>query len=415
MSYTASAIGRGGPGEPQEDAGIRGFLLTDGGTLPPRLPTIAIVREQMKTFIPLISKYLAANARPQTTAPTAASENSLELFTIFTQHQSLFHFSVLAVIADIPHDLAVNILTVLEILLSMTGRNGLRASLEQSTFCGVPMDPSGCYKLQMTANNRKIWLSLRHDVNLPVVALKTTYEMVQQHKQDLIDQRSPYLNTPWRDPDGKKTLYVQLADALVFSNKLGETTKYLLEQLWEWAKTDHDTSLLKPSKALRKNVVLIVRTHLSLVLSQLEGPGNAEKSKQHTDWVVSKYRPNRHVRASLASYVLRPGLPEHPVAKALGPEWFDSPGLSWRPPIPTEIPSKFVTAACGGCEKVAPRLELLKCSRCQSVFYWCVGLVRAVGGEKLMRGVVDSSRECQKAAWKQHKSACKPVEDAHAG
>lgn len=47
MAYIASDIGRGAPGEPLEDFRTRGYLLTEGGTLPP-LPPIAVVREQMK-------------------------------------------------------------------------------------------------------------------------------------------------------------------------------------------------------------------------------------------------------------------------------------------------------------------------------------------------------------------------------
>lgn len=47
MAYIASDIGRGAPGEPLEDFRTRGYLLTEGGTLPP-LPPIAIVREQME-------------------------------------------------------------------------------------------------------------------------------------------------------------------------------------------------------------------------------------------------------------------------------------------------------------------------------------------------------------------------------
>lgn len=65
----------------------------------------------------------------------------------------------------------------------------------------------------------------------------------------------------------------------VFANKLNDDTKFLLEQLLAWAKNQNAIDFER-TKELRKDVVLSARIHLSLVLSQLEGPENAAKAKQ---------------------------------------------------------------------------------------------------------------------------------------
>ncbi|TCD63311.1 hypothetical protein EIP91_005692 [Steccherinum ochraceum] len=374
MYYHATSIGQGGPGEPEEDARYRSLLLMRGGTLPP-FPTLAVVREQIPILKQLFDEYQAKQHMP-------GPDGLPQPFVMLTKLQSLFLFSMVAVTNDIPKDVLDAVMAALKITVLLTEYDDLKPLLKMSGFCGALMDDVAIQRLGTIAKSRKVAIYLRDDASFTAEALHVLLQMIEQHKKDMISRRSPFVNAPWRDD---VSLYAQLADVQVFDNKLNEDTQFLLEQLLAWAQNRNALDFER-TKELRKDVVLSARIHLSLVCSQLEGPENAAKAKQHTKWVVDQFRPRRFMRDSLAGYVLRGDLPEHPVAVALGPEWFAN-APSWRPPVHTAMPSG--AGACEHCGKTTQKGEskLLKCARCQ--------------------GVVYCSKDCQKAAWKQHKPTCK--------
>ncbi|TCD63309.1 hypothetical protein EIP91_005690 [Steccherinum ochraceum] len=377
MYYHASPVGRGERGEPEEDARIRSFLLMSGGTLPP-FPSLAAVKQDLAKLDKLATES-TASASPLTHDP----------LVLYSKLQNVYLFSILCVTNDVPFAFIREIFVVLKLFMMLLEEDSLKPEMKKAGFYGVPINDTGIYKLRMIARSKVVALSLREDINVPSSARRMVEEMRAEHEMELIRKGSPHVKQPWRD---RMPLYAQLADVLVFSNELNNDTKFLLEQLLEYAK-DQSAPDFAMTKELRKDVVLSCRIHLSLVLSQLGGKENPVKSKQHTSWVVNQFRDRPHMRDTLSGYVLRKDLPEHPVARALGPAWFAN-APSWRSPE-TRTPwkpsgsgsSSSACAQCGAQKGSSTGEELLRCSRCKNVFY--------------------CSKECQKAAWKQHKSACR--------
>ncbi|TCD63310.1 hypothetical protein EIP91_005691 [Steccherinum ochraceum] len=355
-----------------------------GGTLPP-FPSLAAV----KADIPLLNGLMKEYDETERMISADRTGATPEPLLMYSRLQNLYLFSMLCVTTDVPYAIIREVSAALKLFLLLVEYKSLIPVIKEVGFYGVPIDDLGVHRLRSIARSRMVELWLRDDVNATAGALKVIGQMVEEHKRELISKGSPHVQKPWRD---QLPVYAQLADVLVFGNEFNKRTRYLLEQLLECAR-DQSATNFESTKELREDVVLSCRIHMSLVLSQLCGAENEAKAKQHTSWVVSQVRDRPYMREMLSGYVLREELPvEHPVATALGPAWFANASSSRSPEtrswwMPSGSGSSSSACAQCGAQKGSVGEELLRCSRCKDAYY--------------------CSKDCQKVAWKSHKSICR--------
>ncbi|TCD68132.1 hypothetical protein EIP91_011497 [Steccherinum ochraceum] len=300
MFYNASPVGRGLPGQPQIDPNTRALWPT----ALPALPSLAAVREQAAE----LKRYQDEHS---IRAPEAAGW--------YQRLPTLFLFSLLVTPNDVPLDVVEAVMFAWRMVIQLMDEPPSLVLIQSIGMCGIRMTEKNEFILLTISRQKLIMCAMREDVNVPEDALDVIEPMIFEHGMRLQHGRPSYLNKPWRD---ELEVYAQYADALVFANRFDEKTKTLIENLMETARDDSLPSYSHP-KEMRTDLVISCQINLSLVMSQMRGsPQDATKQRRYTEWVANHFRAKRWQRERLASYVKRPGQPEHPVAVALGPEWF---------------------------------------------------------------------------------------------
>lgn len=173
-------------------------------------------------------------------------------------------------------------------------------------------------------------------------------------------------------------MYLVWADARVFGGLFDNATKKLLEDLLDAT----ENSIEMGNELDRKNVVLLTRIHLSLVLQKMgvdleaqrrydpqSSPGCLIRSLihhfyRHTDWAVKYLRKNRLHRETISAYIRRRDQPSHPVAEALGSDWFDDKQLTTRDEKALQMNQ------CKFCAAPGTQKKLSRCVACSRASYW---------------------------------------------
>ncbi|TCD69332.1 hypothetical protein EIP91_008088 [Steccherinum ochraceum] len=166
--------------------------------------------------------------------------------------------------------------------------------------------------LKTEIKRRLVHCCMREDINRLESALRMLEKtMIRALDEELEELESPNRETPWREELGL-LIYTLYADALVFANRFDEHTKSILDGILETV--EKSGSLKSPDTAMQ------VKVHLALVLEQMDV--EPERQKAYTDLMAEHFRRVPSYFKIMRCIIKRPAGPEHPVARALGPEFF---------------------------------------------------------------------------------------------
>ncbi|TCD63886.1 hypothetical protein EIP91_004795 [Steccherinum ochraceum] len=300
---------------------------------------------------------------------------------LFMSTASLTLFCELVDGKDIPPDIAPEVIRILQTQLFLIDQlevpdAGLKMGMAPFLHIKRGSEQKEVDEIinQSALLNRKlVTFALREDVDQPLEALRQLEQMNSGYTQELVLARSVNARKPWLE---NLDLYLSIADALVFANRFDEKTKALLENLLVAV----DDPTIDVSTSEKTHTALCAHMHLALVFQEL-GTDPIKQAK-HTEWAAKYLRKHTLQRDAVSAYIRRRNQPSHPVAEALGPEWFENTQVSLRDE------KRFVGKMCAQCLSSPPKL--LRCRRCQMVFYWSVKL----------------SLLLTKGHWKAHKVQC---------
>ncbi|TCD64389.1 hypothetical protein EIP91_004136 [Steccherinum ochraceum] len=244
----------------------------------------------------------------------------------------LILYSMTAIVDDVPEDILPEYMWAqrgfIKLFEETTSEMRLRYCMD---FKGGVLDtPEMSFAVVHMSKINLCQCLMRPGINQITEALSLLEDTIHKFKDSVLfldgtrDAHKPWLYDP--------LLYTLYAEACMLSNKLNADTKTVMEHALE--------SLLKKKRAIRDVDlhIILVRAGLAKVLSVLDI--EPETRKVHTDWAASTLRKNPRFKSRVIRYLRDTDQPIHPVAAALGEEWFEER----EPTAPSSLTSRSYRA-----------------------------------------------------------------------
>ncbi|TCD69322.1 hypothetical protein EIP91_008078 [Steccherinum ochraceum] len=293
--------------------------------------------------------------------------------------ENLPRFSQLVAIPDIPPDVVDFVAYGLQMTLQRLAEEDPSTDTLESLGLRSRTQWDRRTRDQLIAHTRMrlIRLCLREDLTRAADALPILQAMLDHAKATL----PKFYRENWLDDPASMTVYMQYADALVFSNRFDAETKKVLDELLAATDRKANTSLV------HRKCVPMVHTHLALVLQQMGV--EPEQQKKSTKLAVEHLKNGGAAQQErIRPYLMRKSQPPHPVAVlfAYGDKAEEFLARSADARRKTSEASRG-GQVCAKCLAKAPDVSLSMCSACHQTQY--------------------CSRACQEKDWKAHKKSCR--------